>query len=82
MSQSSGLSYSRPSTTIPAARADGFPRWRRAPLACRHSKSVPFTAPSYWEIPDCIARAEQNPYFRQSNKQRQALRCGLSPARD
>jgi len=31
-----GLSYSQPSTTIPAARADGFPRWRRAPLACRH----------------------------------------------
>jgi type IV secretion system protein VirD4 len=69
MSQSSGLSYSqaRRPLFLPQELMD-FSAGAGLLWPAGTSKSVPFTAPSYWEMPDCIARAEQNPYFRQSEQ--------------
>jgi type IV secretion system protein VirD4 len=65
MSQSSGLSYSqaRRPLFLPQELMD-FREGSGLLWPAGTSKSVPFLAPSYWQVPDLQSRARNNPYYQ------------------
>jgi type IV secretion system protein VirD4 len=80
MSQSSGLGYSqaRRPLFLPQELMD-FSTGSGLLWPAGTSKSVPFSAPSYWDVSDLNRRAARNPYY----DRREAARPGapISPAR-
>ena len=64
MSQSSGLGYSqaRRPLFLPQELMD-FRAGSGLLWPAGTSKSVPFSAPSYWDVPEFNARAGSNPYY-------------------
>ncbi|MDE2133323.1 MAG: type IV secretory system conjugative DNA transfer family protein [Alphaproteobacteria bacterium] len=65
MSQSSGLSYSqaRRPLFLPQELMD-FREGSGLLWPAGTSKSVPFLAPSYWQVPELQSRAQNNPYYQ------------------
>ncbi|MBI3677359.1 MAG: type IV secretory system conjugative DNA transfer family protein [Proteobacteria bacterium] len=65
MSQSSGLGWSqvRRPLFLPQELMD-FSAGSGLLWPAGTSKSVPFSAPSYWDVPDLERRAQSNPYYR------------------
>ncbi|HEY2068131.1 MAG TPA: type IV secretory system conjugative DNA transfer family protein [Rhizomicrobium sp.] len=74
MSQSTGLSYSqaRRPLLLPQELMD-FGTGSGLLWPAGTSKSVPFIAPPYWEIPELNARARSNPYYAGTQTPKAAL---------